>query len=111
MARLMADAASKEGAREALVAGLNDDVPHIRGTCALLLLQSGEPAESKLLQALVGTFAYPDSETGRAARELMASLLASPATREAAREALVAGLSDDVPGIHTVCDQLLQALG
>lgn len=110
MARLMADAASKEGVRAALSAGLSDPVPHVRGACALLLLQSGEPVESQLLRALVGALAYPDSDTGRAARALMASLLTSPATMKPAREALVAGLSDDVTGIRIACDQLLQVL-
>ena len=107
MARLLADQASREGTREALFAGLSDPVPHIRGTCALLLLQSGEPAQPQLLRALVGTFAHPDSETGRAAKELMARLLASEASGEGVREALVAGLNDDVPSIRGTCDQLL----
>ena len=110
MARLLVDEASREGTREALSTGLSDRVPHIRGTCALLLVQSGEPAQPQLLRALVGTFAHPDSETGRAAKELMARLLADQASREGAREALVAGLSDDVPSIRRTCDQLLQIL-
>jgi hypothetical protein len=110
MARLLADAASREGTREALFAGLSDGVPNIRGTCALLLLQSGDAAQPHLLRALVGTFAHPDSETGRAARETMARLLAIETTKGWAREALVAGLSDDVPGIRMTCDQLLQRL-
>ena len=110
MARLLVDEASKEETREALFAGLSDRVPYIRGTCALLLLQSGESPQPQLLRALVGTFAHPDSETGRAAKALMARLVAGEASREGAREALVAGLSDDVPSIRRVCGQLLQIL-
>jgi len=110
MARLLVDEASREETREALFAGLSDRVPPIRGTCALLLLQSGEPAQPQLLRALVGTFAHPDSETGRAAKELMARLLADPASRKGAQEALTAGLSDDVPSIRRTCDQVLQML-
>jgi len=111
MARLLADAASREGTREALFAGLSDGVPNIRGTCALLLLQSGEPADPQLLWALVGAFAHADSETGHAASELMTRLLAGEASRDWAREALVAGLSDDVASIRTTCDELLRMLG
>ena len=55
----------------------------------------------------MGTFAHPDSETGRAAKELMARLLADQASREEAKEALVAGLSDNVPSIRGTCEQLL----
>jgi len=107
IARLLVDEASREETREALFAGLSDRVPPIRGTCALLLLQSGEPAQPQLLRALVGTFAHPDSETGRAARGLMARLLVDQASRKGAQGALVAGLDDDVPSIRRLCDELL----
>jgi HEAT repeat protein len=110
MARLLLDEASRKETREALFAGLGDRVPHIRGTCALLLLQSGESPQPELLRALVGTFAHPDSETARAARELITGLVAGETTGEEATEALVDGLSDDVPDIRRTCDQLLQIL-
>ena len=110
MGRLLVDEASKKETREALFAGLGDRVPDIRGTCALLLLQSGESPQPELLRALVGTFAHPDSETARAARELITGLVAGETTSEAAREALVDGLGDDVPDIRRTCDQLLQIL-
>ena len=111
MARLLADEASRNETRGALFAGLTDPIPQIRGTCALLLLQSGEPAQPQLLRALLGTFASPDAETGRGARELVASLLADEASREQTSEVLACALNDDAPSVRRTCEELLQTLG
>lgn len=111
MARLLADEASRDATREALFAALEHTDPHIRGTCALILLQSGEGARPQLLRALMGTFHHPDADTGRAARELIASMLADKATRQWTRDALVTGLSDEIPNVRKTCDELLQTAG